>query len=45
MDKNVFEDYFNPDDYWFWLLLPITAPLWMLGWFVDVLVDLVSGPA
>lgn len=30
--KNFFEDFgIDPGEWWFWLLIPITGPLWLLG--------------
>ncbi len=34
--KNFVEDFVSPDDWWFWLLLPITGPLWLLGELLDM---------
>jgi len=36
MDKvNIIEPWASPDDWWFWLLLPITGLLWVFGALID----------
>jgi len=29
--KNLFDDFVDAGDWWFWLLIPITGPLWLIG--------------
>jgi len=29
--KNIFSNFVDPSDWWFWLLIPITGPLWLIG--------------
>lgn len=33
MEKNAFYDF--GEDWWFWALLPVTLPIWVLGEIVD----------
>jgi len=37
--KNIFEDIgiADPGEWWFWLLLPITGPLWLIGELLELL--------
>lgn len=36
MDKgNFLDDWASPNDWWFWLLLPLSGPLWLLGTLID----------
>jgi hypothetical protein len=34
--KNFLNDWAQPDDWWFWVLFPITIPLWLLGALIDL---------
>jgi hypothetical protein len=29
--KNILTDWVDVGDWWFWLLIPITGPLWIVG--------------
>jgi hypothetical protein len=29
--KNLFSDWADPGEWWFWLLIPITGTLWIIG--------------
>ena len=35
MNKNFFEDWVDPGEWWFWVLFPITIPLWIIGEVID----------
>ncbi len=37
--KNLFGDFVSPDDWWFWVLIPITGPLWLIGQILDLFGD------
>ncbi len=37
---NIFSDYFNPGDLWFWMLLPLTGPLWLFGIFANLVIEI-----
>jgi hypothetical protein len=33
MEKNAFYDF--GEDWWFWVFLPVTLPIWVLGEVID----------